>query len=199
MATTEKTRKLIQLAILVAVMLILAFTPLGYLKIGLVEVTFMTIPVVIGAMLLGPKYGAILGAVFGATSFIQCFGMSVFGGALLAIQPVYTFILCMVPRILMGYIAGILYRDLSRLRSKRHIMPMAVASFSGAFLNTLFFVAGLILLFGSSDYIMAMRGGQNLVAFLVAFVGLNGVIEIIVALVVGTAITKALLRERKRL
>ena len=79
---TQKTRRLVQLAILVAIMLILAFTPLGYLKVGAIEITFMTIPVVIGAILLGPPAGAFLGGVFGLTSFIQCFGMSAFGSAL---------------------------------------------------------------------------------------------------------------------
>lgn len=83
---TEKTRKLVQMAILIAVMLILAFTPLGYLKVGAIEITFMTIPVVVGAIILGPAAGAVLGGVFGLTSFIQCFGMSAFGAAHLA-QP----------------------------------------------------------------------------------------------------------------
>lgn len=78
---TEKTRKLVQMAILIAVMLILAFTPLGYLKVGAIEITFMTIPVVVGAIILGPTAGAVLGGVFGLTSFIQCFGMSAFGAA----------------------------------------------------------------------------------------------------------------------
>lgn len=78
---TEKTRKLVQMAILIAVMLILAFTPLGYLKVGAIEITFMTIPVVVGAIILGPAAGAVLGGVFGLTSFIQCFGMSAFGAA----------------------------------------------------------------------------------------------------------------------
>lgn len=109
---TEKTRKLVQMAILIAVMLILAFTPLGYLKVGAIEITFMTIPVVVGAIILGPAAGAVLGGVFGLTSFIQCFGMSAFGAALLNISPILTFLVCMVPRILMGYLAGVIFRAL---------------------------------------------------------------------------------------
>ena len=46
---TEKTRRLVQMSILIAIMLILAFTPLGYLKVGAIDITFMTIPVVVGA------------------------------------------------------------------------------------------------------------------------------------------------------
>ena len=64
---------MVQLAVLIAIMLILAFTPLGYLRIGPLAISLMTIPVVIGAMILGPAGGAVLGLVFGLTSFYQCF------------------------------------------------------------------------------------------------------------------------------
>ncbi|HAO68928.1 MAG TPA: ECF transporter S component [Ruminococcaceae bacterium] len=190
---TEKTRKLVQMAILIAIMLIMAFTPLGYLKVGMIEISFMTIPVVIGAILLGPAAGATLGGVFGLTSFIQCFGMSAFGAALLSINPVLTFLVCMVPRILMGYLAGVIFQVLHRT-DKTKILSFAVSSLSGAVLNTIFFVGLLMLLFGSSGYIMGMRGGMSLLSFLAAFVGVNGVVEAIVAFILGTAISKALVQ-----
>lgn len=74
---------MVQMAILVAIMLIFAYTPLGYLKAGPIEITFMVLPVAIGAIILGPAVGAILGGIFGVTSFIQCFGASGFGVLLL--------------------------------------------------------------------------------------------------------------------
>ena len=64
----NKTLEMVQLAVLIAIMLILAFTPLGYLRIGPLAISLMTIPVVIGAMILGPAGGAVLGLVFGLTS-----------------------------------------------------------------------------------------------------------------------------------
>ena len=70
----EKTIKMVQMAILIAVLLVMSFTPLGYLHIGPLSISLLTIPVVIGAMLIGPGAGAVLGAVFGITSFAQCFG-----------------------------------------------------------------------------------------------------------------------------
>ena len=158
---TEKTRRLVQMSILIAIMLILAFTPLGYLKVGAIDITFMTIPVVVGAILLGPASGAVLGGVFGLTSFIQCFGMSTFGEALLNINPFLTFLVCMVPRVLMGYLSGLIFQLLHR-GGKTKILSFAVSSLSGAVLNTVFFVTMLMLLFGSSDYMMSMRGGIGL-------------------------------------
>ena len=144
-------------------MLILTFTPLGYLK------------------------------VFGLTSFIQCFGMSAFGAALLNISPILTFLVCMVPRILMGYLAGVIFRALYH-SGRTKILSFAVSSLSGAVLNTIFFVSLVMLLFGSSDYITEMRGGLGLLSFLAAFVGFNGLVEAIVAFVLGTAISKALVQ-----
>ena len=60
MNTSEKTLKLAQTAILAALLIVMAVTPLGYLKAGVIEITFLTIPVVIGAMICGHVSGAIL-------------------------------------------------------------------------------------------------------------------------------------------
>ena len=83
---------MVQIAMLTAIILILAFTPLGYIRTGGLEITLIVIPVAVGAVILGPVGGMILGAVFGITSFIQCFGMSPFGAMLLSMSPVKTFI-----------------------------------------------------------------------------------------------------------
>lgn len=73
-------RYLTELALLTALVLIMAYTPLGYLKTPWgVEVTFIVIPVAIGSVLLGPAAGGFLGLVFGLTSFFQCFGASRWG------------------------------------------------------------------------------------------------------------------------
>lgn len=187
--THKKTLWMVQMAILSAILIILAFTPLGYLKVGIVSITFMTIPVVIGAILLGPLSGAVLGGVFGITSFIQCFGMDVFGTTLLGINPVYTFILCMVPRILMGWLVGLIYQALAR-RDRSKTWSFAIASLSGAVINTVLFVGALILFFGSSAYIRGF--GENLLDILILLTGLNAAVEAVVCMVAGGAITKAL-------
>ena len=63
--------KMVRLAILIAILLLMAFTPLGYIRFGGLEITFLTVPVIIGAIILGPVEGAILGGVFGLTSFFH--------------------------------------------------------------------------------------------------------------------------------
>jgi uncharacterized membrane protein len=70
-----KPRELTLLGLLTAVLLVMSFTPLGYLNIGPLAITLNTIPVAVGAIALGPTGGAILGGIFGITSFLQCLGI----------------------------------------------------------------------------------------------------------------------------
>lgn len=195
--TTNKKKilRLTQLAMLSAIILVMAFTPLGYLKIGPLSITFLTIPVVLGAILMGPFEGAILGAVFGATSFIQCFGLDVFGTTLLAINPVFTFILCFVPRILIGIVSGYLIKGLEKIRVNQ-ILSFALSALAGALTNTVFFVGFLILLFGKSDYIQSF--GSNIVAIIGVLVTTNSLIEAIACTVIVTILAKTLVIVLKR-
>ena len=68
----KRIQYLTRLAVFVAVTLVMAYTPLGYLRTPGLEITFLMIPVTVGAIVLGPAAGAILGGVFGLTSFFQC-------------------------------------------------------------------------------------------------------------------------------
>ena len=64
------TVKMVQLALLSAIMVVLAVTPLGMINLGFINATTLHIPVIVGAILLGPKAGAFLGGVFGLISLI---------------------------------------------------------------------------------------------------------------------------------
>ena len=175
----------------------MSFTPIGYLKTPIVEITFITIPVVVGAILVGPAAGAFLGGVFGLTSFIQCFGMSQFGAMLLSINPFFTFIICFVPRVLMGWLCGIIFRAMLKCdRTKFKLWAYGVGAFSGAALNTILFVITLVVLFGRTDFILSI--GDTLPKLIAAIVGLNGVIEAVVCTIVGAAVAKALSRALSR-
>ncbi len=177
-------------AMLASIVVLMAFTPIGYLQIGLVKMTFIMIPVAVGAVTLGEKSGAFLGLVFGITSFVQCFGLDIFGTTLMSINPIYTFIMCLVPRVLMGYLCGLVYKTLAKVKKG---VAVVIASLSAPIFNTLFFMTLLMLFFGNSDYIMSMRAGtENLWAFLVAFVGLNGVMEIVTTVLIAPPVALAI-------
>ena len=67
----NRVRTMTQLALLLALLLILSYTPLGYLPVGPLVLSLLSVPVAIGAMLLGPLGGAVLGGAFGLTSTAQ--------------------------------------------------------------------------------------------------------------------------------
>ena len=193
---SPRTVKMVLLAILAAIMLILAFTPLGYLKVGIIEISFMMVPVAVGAIVLGPLSGLILGGVFGATSFIQALTTSPFGAALISINPFYTFILTMVPRIIMGWMTGLIFHALYR-NDKTRFFSYGAASLSAALLNTILFMTFLILLFGNTEYIQSFQGDMSMLTFVVAFVGVNGLVEAVATMIIGGAISRALIRFRQ--
>ena len=114
---SEQIYKLSVLGLLSAITFIMAFTPIGYIPVGALKLTFLTIPVIVAAALIGPAGGAIIGGMFGITSFIQaCSGMSVLTGALFQLNPVLTFILCIVPRVLEGFLGGLVFKGLQKSR-----------------------------------------------------------------------------------
>ncbi len=188
--TNFSTRRMVQLALFTAIIIIMAFTPIGYIKTPAIEITLIVVPVTVGAIILGPVSGAILGTVFGITSFIQCFGMSPFGAALLGINPVSTFILCMVPRILMGWLTGWIFLAVKKINKD---LSYVVANLVGPLLNTVFFLITLVLLFYKTEYIQGLaKGSSNVIMFAITFVGVNGLVEAGICFILGTAIAKAI-------
>ncbi len=193
----QKTLLLVQSALLISIILLMAFTPLGYLKIGVVEMTLIMIPVAVGSIALGEKTGAVLGLVFGATSFYQCLnGSSLFGAALLSISPVYTLIMCIVPRVLMGFCSGLIFKALKKVPKA---LGYLIASLSAPIINTVLFVGSLMLFFGNSTFVTELRGGLSFFPFVVAFVGLNGLLEIILTGIVAPPVAAALEKAVKKL
>lgn len=191
----DSLRNLAFLALLTGVLLVLNFTPLGFLKFGpTLSASLLSIPITIGAIVLGPKAGAWLGFVFGVLSFIQCFGQDAFGSMLLSINPFGTFVTCVLARVLVGVCVGLIFLALSRI-AKHNFINFLVAALSGSILNTLFFMLSLCAFFYNTDYVQGVAdslGATNLWAFLVAMCGINAVLEACVGFVVAFPVTKAI-------
>ncbi len=115
---------------------------------------------------------------------------------LLGINPIFTFIVCVIPRILTGWLCGLIFQSIKKIDHTKFV-SFGVASLAGPLLNTILFMSTLLLFFYQSDFIQSIAqkfGTDNIFAFVPAFVGLNGLIETVVCFVLGTAITKALNR-----
>lgn len=201
MKKRTNVRYLVQLSLLAAIELVMAYTPLGYLRVFALEITFLMVPVTLGAILLGPAAGAVLGGVFGLTSFATCFSVSGFGDVLLSINPVFTFLVCVPTRILAGWLAGVLFKAIFAAEQKtgsRHWLSFGAASLAGPVLNTVFFMSALVLFFYQTDFIQGMAqalGAANPLIFVVMFVGFQGVLEAVVGFLVVGVLSKALHRQ----
>ena len=190
------TSQLTILGLMSGILFLMAYTPLGYLNIGPLAVTFNGIPVAICAVVLGPTGGAVAGAVFGLTSFLQAMGIggtSALGAALFQINPFLSAVQCFVPRILDGLLIGFIYRG---MRKKTNVYAScAVTGFFSAFLNTLFFMTALVVMFGNTEVIQNLMGGRNVIIGCCMMVGVNAISEMvsstIITAAVGTALSKA--------
>ena len=162
------TTQLTMLGLMAGILLLMAYTPLGYLNIGPLAISFNVIPVAI------------------------C-GTSAMGATLFSISPVLAFIQRFVPRFLDGLCLGFIYRA---MRKKTNVyVSCAVTGFFSAFLNTLFFMTALVGLFGNTEYVQGLIGGRNVILFCCAFVGINAVCEMVSSTIitgaVGAALSKA--------
>ena len=198
MKTSSRKRvfQLTLLAMLTALLIVLALVNIPQ-PAGL-SITFNMIPVAIAAIALGIHGGAIIGGVFGLISFLQCFGIigfSAMGAALVNVSPVLMFIQRFVSRVLVGVITALNYRALNRRNVKDQI-AYTITGFSAAFFNTLFFMSLLVLLFGNTEYLQGLMAGRSVLAFIIASVGINAVVEMIVAALVTTAIGMALKKSK---
>ena len=184
-------RYLTQMALLVAVEMIMKAIGLGSVPVGPLYMSFLTVPIAVGAIILGPLAGMILGGVFGFVSFLDAIkGASIMTSNLLAVSPLHTFVLCVGMRVLMGACVGFVYQGLARI-SKNSTACCFVTSLSAPLLNTLFFMGYLVLAFYQTEYIQSLvssKGAANPLMFVVLLVGLQGVVEAVVCSVVGTAV-----------
>lgn len=190
----NKIRKMTSMAILIGLIILLSFTPLGYIRIGVLEMTILVIPVAVGAILLGPVAGLILGLTFGLSSFFQCFGFSAFGTTLMGINPLLTFIVCVIPRTFMGYLAGLIHYGLNKTKCNKSVTHI-ISNVSAALLNTILFMSLLCICFYHTEYIQTMvrdLNVSNVLHFIVLFVGINGLVEALISIFVGSAITLSL-------
>lgn len=197
--TTRNTRYLVELSLMSAIIVLMALTPLGYVKTPALSITLLTIPVAVGAIILGPKGGAILGAVFGLTSFAQALTGSGMSAILLQVNPLGVLFLCFVPRILEGFLCGLIFQLLRKTSLKK--VSYYIAGFSCPILNTILFMGTLVAIFYRTEYIQGLvssLGVNNPLGFIIALVGVQGAIEAVVCGILSGTISLTLAKALKR-
>ena len=185
-SSVGKTRKLVGMAILAAIVVVLQllayaisnFTPLP------VSITLVLIPVVVGSAIYGVQAGAFLGGVFGLIVLVGCItGMDKGGQFLLGSRPIITILLCLVKGIAAGYFAGLVYKAVAK-KEKRIYTGVFLAAIICPVINTGIFLAAMAIFF--QDALNAWAGGQPIVYFmLIGLAGVNFLIELGLNIVLG--------------
>ena len=197
MNKTFNTQGLVLMGLLTAILILFSFTPIGTLPIGPLSITLNVIPLAIGAIALGPLGGCAMGAVFGLLSFPQCIGIGIpsgMGAMLFSINPFLAFVQRFIPRALDGLCVGLIFQAFRK--GGKTGLGCFVSGFFSAFLNTLFFMSSLILLFGNTEYVQGLMGGKNVILFICTFVGINAVVEMIASTIISGAIGNALYKAK---
>jgi len=195
----KDTRWMVSVALMAAIVIVLANTPLGLIQLPIIKATTVHIPVIIGAILLGPAAGAILGAIFGICSLISNtiaptllsfafspFLASDFAGVLKAL---WISIGC---RILIGVVSGWLWIAFKKLKVNSWV-ALPITGFVGSMTNTIF-VMGSIYLLLAGQYASVKNVALDAVwGLIMATVTASGIPEAIAAAILVTALGKALL------
>lgn len=188
---------LVLIAMFIALMLVMNFTPIGYITItGAFSITLMTIPVALGAACTGKLGGTILGFVFGLTSFLQAFGIGFMidpsATPLFTESPFGYIVTCFVPRILTGFVAGLVF-SLFEKKGKITVWAFGISSAIVPILNTVLFMSSYIFFYSNTSF------GGAVMSVLLTILTINFFIELLITTIAGTAISKVVYFQVKRL
>lgn len=201
-----KTNDLVKISLFVAIIVILAVTPfLGYIPLGFTRATILHVPVIIGSIILGPRYGGFLGFVFGLTSLLT----NTFNPTLtsFAFTPFYSLgtysgnfwslVICFLPRILVGIVPYYIYKGMKKINDN-DALALGLAGVGGSLTNTLLVMNFIYLFFGQSYAEVKQVTYSALYGVILGVIGINGIPEAIVAGILTVAVTKVLLRVAKK-
>lgn len=194
------TRYMATLAMFCGILLVMGMTGIGFIPLPVIKATTMHIPVILGAVLLGPAAGAVLGGVFGLCSIwanttspgLLSFAFSPFmttEGLPGVLKSLWIALGC---RILLGVIAGWLWKGMKKLLKQDYLALPVTAAVST--------VCHTILVMGSIYVLLARQYAEAKNVAITAVFGLvmgtvtaSGIPEAIIAAVLVTVVGKALL------
>lgn len=187
----KKTAQMTQLTLLIAILVVLTFTPLGFIQIPPVAITILHIPVIIGAITMGSVCGGILGLAFGVLSMLKATFMGVSPVDLMfspfaSGAPIQSLVMCILPRVLLGVIAGVLYEAL-KSRLSNDALSIGISAGIATLCHTIM-VMGCLWFFFSAIPLKEV---------FLTIVGVNGLLELGVGIVITIAVCKPLMKYLK--
>ncbi len=195
----KRNLSLAQLGMMSALIIAMTFVPyLGYISYGALSITLIHIPVIIGACVMGAKGGAILGTVWGVSCIIKAIlsPPSPLEGIIFK-NP----IVALIPRIIAGTVAGLIFTLVAKKDKKKHIAS-ALGALTGCLCNTVFVMGSIYVIYGEkygAELGIASVNFGGLTNYILAAFGINAVIEIIVAIVIAVPVSLALRKVRTKI
>jgi uncharacterized membrane protein len=208
--TKNGIKEFVTASVFTGVIFLLAFTPFGFINLVVIKGTVIHIPVIVGSLILGPYWGAFLGAMFGATSLIiNSVAPSLLSFAFSPLIPLpgasggslWALAVCFVPRILIGvtpWHVNRLFQKFFPVKEKR-LLSVFVAGVAGSATNTLLVMH--IIYFVFRDYYAAVRNvaSEAVYGLVLGVIMVNGIPEAILAGVLTPFICRTVETYRKRL
>lgn len=190
----SKLQTWVRLALLVAIEVAMRLLGLGKVPVGPLNMSFLTLPIAVGGICMGPVAGLVLGAVFGAFSLYDAVsGAGGMTAAFFQYSPVHTVILTVGMRMLMGLCCGLIYKGLRKVDATGYVSYF-VGAISAPLLNTLFFMGYIVLVFYGTETvqsIVAAKGAANPLMFVVLLVGVQGLLEAVICGILGGVVSKS--------
>lgn len=194
----EKTKNIVTLSLLTAIEIIFAFTVLGSIPLGPgIVATLAHIPPIIAATLLGKKQGFYMGCVFGFLSLIYWSFIGVASPAAFAFTPLaqngnfWSVVICLVPRMVYPVITALIYEALMKKSNGKKSLCASVSAALGTVIHSFLVFLLLYLFFNSNETL-----GHNFLNVIIAWGGINALMEVIVAAVVSGALIPVLSRTK---
>ena len=181
------SKQITGIAVLLALVIVLQ-AALGSITIGVVQLNFTLIPIVLGAILFGPLAGAFLGFACGLVVLVQVImGLVPFYALIWANDPFVTLLTCIVKTTVAGLVSGLLFH---LLKKKNAYLALFVASGVVPVINTALFVVGCLFM---TDSVYVMAGDVNVLKFiLVSIVTFNFFIEFAINLLLSPALYRVI-------
>lgn len=179
----QKIKRMVSIAFLMALVLVMQLLSSAIPAIGGFSISLVLIPIVMGAVLYGPAAGALLGATFGVIVYVNCVTGADPGGAMVfQANPILCFLVVMGKGVLAGFLAGVVYKVVSKWNA--HVAMLCAAVICPV-TNTGVFVACMLTFF--RDVLAAWAGGGDIIAYiLTGLVLMNFVPELILNVLFGT-------------
>lgn len=179
----ENIRNFVLTAMFSALIIVMTIVPYtGYIKVGLlIDITTLHIVVAIGAILLGWKYGAFLGLVWGVTCFIRAFTDP---ASIMFTNP----LISVLPRIIVGLVAGLVFEKLSKTTLDKTVCAL-IAAIVGTLTNTVLVLSAIYIFGGMFESYKAFF--ELFKTIFATIISLNGGIEIVAAVIIVPLVYKA--------